>query len=226
MNNQLAEEAIADKDVAAELRQMNEKENSELAHLIDQMAIIQDIFSSKRPFKNDETTHKQFGKMKEILDDLSDWEKEIQNSTLDEKGKKYSFLPKSTMLAWRLILTNVPNICCWMFEKFPGCYIFGATFKNLQNILENYFSQVYLLAYKAKTLQQRDKGGQGSSVSLMTYVWNARAISLTNIFSQSLKANAGLEKTNGSSLLKLERKKRKSIESKPYPTKIPPNQLV
>jgi hypothetical protein len=116
MNNRLAEETIACKLVADELRKIGE---NELAHLIDQMAIIREIFSPGRPFKEDATTEAQFNKMKEILDDLNEWKSEIENSNLNEKEKKHRFLPKATYLAWRLILTNVPKICDLYISQVP-----------------------------------------------------------------------------------------------------------
>ncbi len=143
MNNRLADEVIASKKVAEELKTMDENQTRETAYLIEQMAVVLEIFSQSRPFyPRNEETKKQLQKLKDILADLKQWEEEIESSTLDAKGKKASFLPSSTWFAWKLILTNVPKICEWAFEKFPDRYILPTKFKNLQNILESHFSQV------------------------------------------------------------------------------------
>jgi hypothetical protein len=142
MNNQLAEETIANSYVANELRKVNENQSRELAHLIDQMTTIMEIFTGREPFRKD-NSEERFNVLKNILDDFSEWEKEIQNSDLDAKEKKSSFLPKATWLAWKLILTNAPRICRWIYQQFPKNYVLPQKFRNLQNTLENHFSQVY-----------------------------------------------------------------------------------
>ena len=146
MNNWLADEVITSRVVAKELARMDENQTRELSHLINQMATVLEIFSQPNPFKpRDEDTKTRLHKLTEILADLNEWREEIEKSNLDAKGKKSSFLPKSTWFAWQLILTNVPAICHWAFEKFPQNYICPSKFKNLQNILENHFSQVFTI---------------------------------------------------------------------------------
>jgi len=228
MNNRLADEVIASKKVAEELKTMNENETRETAHLIKQMAQVLDIFSQPKPFRpREEETKKQLQKLNDILADLKQWEEEIENSTLDAKGKKASFLPSSTWFAWRLILTNVPEICKWAFEKFPDNYILPTKFKNLQNILESHFSQVVYLSSKLSNNQQRALGGQKSNVTAAEYSWNENAISFMRDSYVSPKSNAGKETIEPSSLgPTLKRKERKSVESKEWPIRIPIDQTV
>jgi hypothetical protein len=60
----------------------------------------------------------------------------------------------------------------------------------------------------------------------MEYSWNERALSFMSDASVSRKANAGHEDIEKSSGPILKRKERKSIESKPWPTRISEDQTV